>query len=145
MNPHQTPIPSSKSNSWLSHARLRRFATPLTVVWVVYWVMLFGLTHSPRLPRIPIRLDRRMLIAHGICFALLAFLCVVARKARSPYLTRAWKMKWFWIFAVYAAADEILQPLTNRHADFYDWLVDIAGVAVVFALVRTTSLPSENR
>jgi len=144
LNTTHTSSRSSKVSGWLSHARLRRFALPLTVIWIVYWVILFGLTHSPKLPRIPIRLDRRMLIAHGIAFALLAFLGVIARKARSPDLTFGWKMKWFWIYAVYAAADEILQPLSHRHADVYDWIVDVAGVAVVFALFGSAPSPSEN-
>ena len=145
MSPTRSSTRPSKGDGWLSHARQRRFAKPLTIIWIAYWLILFGLTHSPKLPRIPIRLDRRMLIAHGLAFGLLAFLAVVARKARSPSLTLAWKMKWFWIFTVYAAVDEMLQPLTHRHADVYDWMVDIAGVAVVFALFRTTSSPSENR
>lgn len=131
------------TNRLLSHQRLHRFALPINVLWIAYWIFLFGLTHAPKLP--PIHLDGRMLTAHAISFAILAILAVLARRARSPIITTGWKLKWLWIFAVYAAADEILQPLSNRHADVLDWVADMAGVSIVLLLTRRVGDMSEKQ
>lgn len=82
-------------------------------------------------------MDRRSLVAHFIAYALLALLCVLVRLARRPDLTLHWKLKWTVLLAVYAAADELLQPYFRRHADPLDWLADVAGVLLVMLLVRT--------
>jgi len=121
-------------SSLFSHDRLHRVSRLIHTLWIAYWCLLLGLTHAPKLPRIPLPLDRRLLIAHAMAFALLAWLCMLAARARRPRLTWSLKIKWFWVLAVYAACDEILQPLTHRHADVYDWIADLVGVAVVFSL-----------
>lgn len=124
---------------WLSHASLRPHARWLAAVWIGYWVVLFGLTHTPKLPRVPIPMDRRSLVAHFIAYAGLALLCVLVRIARRPDLSIQWKLRWTAIFAAYAAADELLQPLFRRHADPLDWLADVAAVILVMLLVRPGS------
>jgi VanZ family protein len=81
-------------------------------------------------------MDRRSLTAHFFAYALLAFGCIVVRLARHCDLPARWKFNWVAVFAVYAAADELTQPLFRRHADPLDWVADMAGVLVIMLLVR---------
>jgi len=120
----------------LTHEGLCRHARLITVAWVAYWVLLTGLLHSPRLPSSPIPLDARAMVAHFVAFALLTLGCVLSARARMGAPTYRWLGTWLVVFVVYAGLSELLQPLTNRDGDVWDWLANVAGVVVVMALAR---------
>ena len=37
---------------------------------------------------------------------------------------------WLAILAAYAAADELLQPLTGRSCELGDWIADVVGIVL---------------
>ncbi len=127
------------AESIFSYERLRRHARAITTAWIGYWAILVCLTHSPKLPRVPIHLTKRGTIAHYTAYFLLAAGCYLSRRARVGYTGLRWAVTWMSIFAVVAALDEILQPLTHRDADITDWLADVAGVITLMLIVRPWS------
>lgn len=106
---------------------LHRFRRWVLIACVGIWVAAFVVTHSPRddLP------DGGMpdSTLHGLGYFGLGFALYVTLAAHRT--SRKWR---FWtvvaVAAVYAAVDEITQPLTARCADIHDWLADVAGAAV---------------
>lgn len=100
-----------------------------------YWISLFCLTHFPRLRLdVPIRASDKL--AHLAAFALLAFLFWrFAETIRRPLSARFVWIAGFWL-TVYAALDEYLQQFVGRGTDLIDWLFDLAGIAVVLALLE---------
>ncbi|GJM24538.1 MAG: hypothetical protein DHS20C16_09530 [Phycisphaerae bacterium] len=102
----------------------RRYAT---AIWLTYWVCLTGLLHWPKLPRLPIQISKRGLVAHFTTFAILAGLCVFARIA-SGGLTRKFVLQWTVIFLLFGALSETLQPLSNRHRDLADFIANASGI-----------------
>jgi VanZ family protein len=101
------------------------------ILWIVYWVVLTGLLLSPKLPRSPVEISRRGLVAHCISFGLLALGLIVMQRTAGRHLTARWAVRWLAVFAAYGALAEILQPYMNRSCDLLDWLCDVAGAAVV--------------
>ncbi len=113
-----------------------RFSPKVVIaVWGVYWLALFGVMHTP-IPvgrRLPVHfLDK---VAHATAYAILATLCAWWALRSGTRLRPVWFFKWIVIFAVYAVADELLQPYFNRSAEFLDWLADVLGVLMVFSIV----------
>jgi VanZ family protein len=109
----------------------------LRAVFVAYWITLFGVTHLPKLPHYPGPRYKDK-IAHAAAYALLAGLAVGAWRVGQGSAARSAAV-WFVVLAVYAAVDELLQPLVGRSCTLGDWLADTAGVAVAVAvwLIRT--------
>jgi VanZ family protein len=120
----------------LSHERLRPYATALTAAWLMYWFFLCGLTHAPKLPRVPITISKEGLVAHFTAYFILAAACVIARIARIGQAGLAWMATWTAVFAAYAALDEITQPLTNRDASPWDFCADAIGVITCMLICR---------
>ena len=108
-------------------------------VWILHWVVLFVAMHTPRqhLPRIDVSgLDK---VVHFLGYALLGlFGGAYARRAKVRQ-DGLWYGKWFLIYALYAATDELLQPFVNRSADITDWMADISGVLVAFIVIHLDS------
>jgi len=107
----------------------------LRAVWIVYWVVLFALMHTPAPDSIHISIRFADKVVHCGAYAILATFCVTYARRRCVAATFQWFVFWAFLFAVYAAADELLQaiPIVNRTADVFDWLADMTGVAAVFA------------
>ena len=109
-----------------------------TVLWLmpIYWLVLATATHYPRV-RLP-RVENADKIAHFLAYAALAFLVAWAfpsgwKPMRNLYMA-------FLFVASYGAIDELTQPYFNRHADWYDWLADLAGAffgVVAYGLSRS--------
>jgi VanZ family protein len=93
-------------------------------VLTVYWALLFVGTHIPRLPTIlPLPSDKVM---HAGAITMLSFLFALAWSLRRPFGWRQF-LAVLAILAVYAAFDEVTQPLMQRTADPLDWIADVAG------------------
>ncbi len=107
--------------------RLAAHARALAVGWIGYWIVLTGLLHSPKLPRAPISISPRGLVIHGFTFALLGLGCAVVQRARRRPMTWGWVARWSAVFMAYGAASELLQPLSGRHCDVWDWVADTGG------------------
>lgn len=97
---------------------------------------LFVIMHIPKPAGISLPIGQIDKVFHFGGYALLASLCALYARRSSPVLTRGWYVKWILILALYAAADEGLQPFVNRTADVFDWVADVAGVLVAFAFLR---------
>jgi VanZ family protein len=111
---------------WLTAGRVK-------VVWFGYWIVLFGLMHTPksRLPRVEIyQLDK---VVHFLGYALLTAFGVVHARISGCLIDRHWTARWILISTLYAAFDELTQPIVNRSADGWDVVADLCGVATVLA------------
>jgi len=104
-------------------------------VWLTYWVALFVVLHLPKPPGAGLVSRIGDKVAHFGIYLVLALLggWVVLRRGRR--LDLSWAARWAVVYAVYAAADELTQPLSNRTCDFRDWLADMTGVAAALALL----------
>ena len=108
--------------------RLARIALP------AYWVLLFAVTHYPRVP-LPQELPSSDKVAHFTAFALLALLWWAFVRARRPLGPR-----FVWISAgvllVYAAFDEYVQQYFGRHTDIADFVANAAGIVTALAVLE---------
>lgn len=97
------------------------------VVWIVYWCVLFVVTHIPP-PRVGVRIPRGSdKVAHFVLYLGLSVLGGYAiRAARTSPIRRL--IGWAIVYLVYAGLDEWLQSFVGRHMSLYDWLADAAGV-----------------
>lgn len=106
-------------------------------LWLLagYWLLHLLVFHLPIQPQPRAVLGRHSdKWLHVAAYAVLAWL--VARAVDSRRLARRGGFGWLvlWLaLAAYAAVDEWTQPLTNRYADFNDWLADAAGAAIGLA------------
>jgi VanZ family protein len=97
----------------------------LLTALVGYWITMMLLTHLPRVPAVGGVTDKT---AHFIGFALLGallYLAIWAAGRATPWTSLLVLV----VLGIYAAVDEITQPLTGRHASFLDWQADMAGAA----------------
>jgi VanZ family protein len=96
---------------------------------VCYWVALFVSTHVPLEPQISVPGEDKTL--HFVGYGVLALLFGIAfpRSLRLALI----------VLALYAAFDELTQPLVGRHCDFHDWLADLGGIAIGLTLVAGMS------
>ncbi|MCH7526674.1 MAG: VanZ family protein [Planctomycetes bacterium] len=113
-----------------------RFSPKVVItVWGVYWLALFAVMHTPIPLRRPLPVHFLDKVVHATAYAILATLCAWWAWRSGTRFRRAWFFKWIVIFAVYAVADELLQPYFNRSAEFLDWLADVLGVLIAFSFV----------
>jgi VanZ family protein len=103
-----------------------------------YWLAIVVATHvPPNFPGLPgDRIDK---LVHVAAFAGLAWLLAMAWEQSSGKLT-ARHLGFAWLVVVlFAAIDEVTQPLVGRLASRSDWLADALGAATglfVFTLTR---------
>ena len=104
----------------------RRSAWWLARALLVLWLAAFTATHLPKghVPDTDVG-DRTL---HAVGYFVLAGLFLVTLIVRGTGRIRRVGIACA-VFPVYAAIDEISQPLVNRHASFDDWLADMAGLA----------------
>ncbi len=107
----------------------------LYVFWTataVFWIAIFVATHIPS-QRIP-DVDVSDKTAHFVAYFMLASLLYISTRLTNP--ARQWLGATVIAIAmVYGAIDELLQPLVGRHADFDDWLYDVAGATCAVFLL----------
>lgn len=91
-------------------------------------------THVPPPKRhIPLLVHDKTL--HVIGFAVLGALVAWRRAANPANLTGSAAARWYCGLLLYAAADELTQPLTGRSCELYDWMADATGGAMGTLLV----------
>jgi VanZ family protein len=98
-----------------------------------YWLALFAATHVPRrVVTVPGgKIDD---VIHFVAYAILAGLLAITWERSAGQLSAA-HLRWAWVaLALYAAIDELTQPLVGRTASWADWLADALGAAVGLAL-----------
>lgn len=100
---------------------------------------LFAIMHTPKPPGISIPIGHLDKVFHFCSYAVLAGLCVIHARRSGTRLTRSWYLKWLVIVALFAAADEALQPYVGRSADYLDWAADMVGVVTAFAVIGSKS------
>ena len=105
------------------------------MVWVAYWVFLFYAMHTTKPPgmSVAIRLGDKA-IHTGVYFVLAGLGGWVALR-RGRVRGARWVLSWWGIYAAYAVADELIQPLVGRYCQFTDWVADVIGVAAALLLV----------
>lgn len=101
-------------------------------VLAVYWFAIFTLTHVPRLPPPP-DVPQADKWAHLLAYAVLAILYFTARATAGPLGLRQ-VATGVVIFALYGAADELLQILVGRSCELLDWVADVTGALIGTAL-----------
>lgn len=99
---------------------------------VAYWLFLFCATHFPKLELPGPRQSDKFY--HFVAYAVLGGLAWLVRTTwKSP--ANAWSgVLIFGLIALYAAVDELTQPIMGRSGDPYDWAADVAGAAVGMAV-----------
>jgi VanZ family protein len=152
--------------SWLGRLRLRRRRPKLEIAtsrrgwasgkrwyrWVlralaVYIIAMVIATHTPIEPGLitDTRWPGADKLAHVGIYGGLSFLLalvVVLRNVRRGLRRCLSRAQYAWIAAgvtMYAAIDELTQPWTGRDRSFWDWVADVAGMAlglVLFAAVE---------
>lgn len=105
------------------------------VIWGIYWVSLFALMHTPKLPTPPMPVSHIDKVFHAVSYAILAALGATVALRAGTRLTRGWYLKWIVVYTAYGGVDELLQPFVNRTAEWYDWAADVAGVLIAMTIV----------
>ena len=105
----------------------------MTILLALVWMGAFVLTHIPagRMPRTHIS-DKTL---HTVGYAALALALLGVLAARGVGRARQLLIAAV-ALPLYAAMDELTQPLVNRHASMTDWLADLLGVAVGMIVYR---------
>ena len=111
-------------------SRRRIYRRRVWWAWVGYWIILFIATHLPKPPAVLPQVDH---VDKGAHFALYAGLCLLggySHRLRYHRFSVAALVTWAFIYMAYGAADEWLQGAVGRTPSFWDWLADVAGVAL---------------
>lgn len=117
-------VAPSAAPTWLRRASV--------VVLAAYWVLIFTLTHVP--PQDVPNVGGGDKLHHLLGYGLLGALLYAALWANAPRLRYA-GVTVIVIGMLYGAADESLQPLVGRAAEFADWVADVAGVTLAVVSV----------
>ncbi len=118
--PASSPVPVSPC--------LRRLCL---LACIAVWTTEAVLTHIP-LPTLPpvVPGDKTL---HVVAYFVLGSVFLVTLSAYALGLWRRLTIA-LAVLAVYAALDELTQPLVNRHASTRDWLADVVGVGIACIL-----------
>lgn len=104
-----------------------RWCRALGPLLAVYWLVMFAATHLPQaaMPQTTLGDKTEHFIAYGVLgFLLATWLALAKPRVRHPMIIA------LAITLIYAAVDELTQPIVNRHADLRDWLADAIGAAL---------------
>jgi VanZ family protein len=109
----------------------------LWTITIGYWLVLFTLTHLPpsKLPQTHVSDKLEHFTAYGLLAGWLSLSLTSARRSvlKTILLVMA-------IVLIYAAADELTQPLTHRTCDIHDWFADGIGAATGAVLIGAARL-----
>ena len=113
-----------------------RFRRPIGIMLLAYWILQFTGTHVPLSDDvIPPEVSDKTL--HYLAYLGLAYLLALWTSTARP-VSKSRYAALLVIIAVYAAADEISQPLVNRNAELDDWFADMIGTITGLATFRLT-------
>lgn len=119
-----------------------------------YWILLFTATHVPIDPNVIGPGNDKTLHVVGYSGLALLFGVMLATRMSprhrfgeegaiapndSPFWPRFPFLGAFVLLAIYAAFDELTQPLVGRTCDIYDWLADCAGIMIGLFVVAVVS------
>jgi len=104
-------------------------------LWLAYWMLLFGIMHTPVQGVGSSHFRYADKLAHFSLYALLAAFAAAYRRERRGRLTAGNLALWAVIFAAYGAFDEWSQQFVHRNMSFYDWLADVSGVLAATVVV----------
>ena len=124
---------TNRAKEWLL------WSLPWGALLAVYWIALFTMTHLPGDP-VTTHVGVRDKSAHTMAFALLATLVAwVVLLARRRFGLRE-AMACGLGLALYAAFDELTQPIVGRSCDIYDWGADLIGIAGGLTIIASVVL-----
>ncbi len=114
-------------------SKLRSLRHVILIGFLLSWLGAFGASHIP-LEQLPefgasdktLHLVGFFLLGTGFWLTMLAFGSPMSR--RVVVIVSA--------MTIYAALDEITQPLVNRYAAFDDWLADVVGVIAAVVVLE---------
>ena len=104
-------------------------------LFILYLVTLATATHISKPPDIVRGVLTFDKLVHGAAYAILVGLGWLAWPPTPSSRTMTRAAVWLGLGSVYAAADEILQPLTGREAELGDWAADVIGIVVVLGVI----------
>jgi VanZ family protein len=100
----------------------------------IYWLFLLAATHWPQSPDLS-EIPGSDKTAHLTAYTLLAFLLARTLTGKRPLrLTTAVVV--LAMITLYAAADELTQPLTGRSTELGDWAADMFGTVIGLVAAR---------
>ena len=119
------------------------------LILAVYWPIIFVGTHLPRFG--PLRGEPRRYpydkLAHFACYAILAWLLMLLLLRRVRLTTAI--LSTCLLVAAYGVVDELTQPIIGRTADLWDYVANLAGIAMgvltaaAWPRLRPQSAPEE--
>ncbi|MFQ5491561.1 MAG: VanZ family protein [Phycisphaerae bacterium] len=119
----------------------------ITWTWRVYWLGLFVIMHLPKPPGAELTARIGDKVVHAGAYFVLACLGGWSARRRGCRLNRRWLGRWWLIYAVYAALDELLQaiPSLGRACELGDWLADLTGMTAALVLLWAFGGQARNR
>lgn len=127
-------FPSSDgSHQAIMAKRTRKFLRLLFLATAVAWLAGLVATHLPPTTVPHVGASDKLLHCLGyFCLTCLLWLTLATCRVRT-----IWRVLLILLAVpLYAALDEITQPLVNRCAAFDDWLADVAGTVAAMALLE---------
>lgn len=109
-------------------------ASNVHLITALYWLLLFIGTHLPRIPEPLERVSDKTL--HFLAYMGLSLLLSISALASRRLTTSRIIGLWF-LCAIYALLDELLQIPVGRSADAWDWVADMSGVTLATLIVAT--------
>lgn len=110
----------------------------LTWIAVAYTAVLLYATHHPRPEELVGKDAPSDKTLHFLAYGVLGWVVAGAVAARGGWRART-AMHVFAVLALFAAADEVTQPIFGRFADAVDWAFDevglVAGIGITSAIV----------
>ena len=132
------PLPHARRREPLLTDMMSRTRRVWTSVLVVYWVVLFILTHIPQVPRPPDILIPPDYVLHFSAYAVLALLCAAAWSWPRALSLRD-MMALVVLLSVYGAVDEWTQIPVGRDASLGDWIANVTGIVVGAMVYRVAT------
>ena len=103
-------------------------------MWLAVWGTLFVIMHIPVEGSVPVPKGGDKVI-HLIAYFVLALAGGRSAMSRGIALTSRWLVTWLIVYAVYGAADELLQGLVNRSPSVADWVADVCGASAALGIM----------
>lgn len=97
-------------------------------LWISYWCFLLVIMHVPIQKTLNSPVNHTDKVIHFCLYFVLARLGSQYFLSAGKRLSLGRVTLWMLIYAVYAAVDEWLQPLTGRSMSLGDWLADMGGI-----------------
>ncbi len=110
------------------------------VILLLYWPLIFILTHVPLQQELLQQIQASDKTLHFLVYFILSFLLYFAVEPAGKLSLKSRKV-WLLFSALlfYAAADEWLQGIVGRSSDFLDFIANLTGVVAAFVLLSFLS------